>query len=97
MGGKLTHLFDNKKRMKEAGRQALHRWLTEVKNSGLGCFDKIKVLKRRCYGLRNLPKLFRRLWLDLRGYEAFAQRKQQNVGGLHGDSYSCLHLRAICL
>jgi transposase len=37
-----------------------------------GLNNKIKVLKRRCYGLSNLPNLFRRIWLDLQGYDAFA-------------------------
>jgi transposase len=37
-----------------------------------GLNNKIKVLKHRCYGLKNLPNLFRRVWLDLNGYEAFA-------------------------
>lgn len=100
---KLTRLFDNEKHTKETGRQALRRWMNEVKHSGLTCFDKflatlehrmdiitnyftnrttsgwveglnnkIKVLKRRCYGLSNLPNLFRRIWLDLNGYDAFA-------------------------
>lgn len=99
----LTRLFD-KEQTKESGRQALRRWMTAVKNSGLHCFDKflatlehrmdiitnyftnrttsgwvegvnnkIKVLKRRCYGLNNLPNLFRRIWLDFHGYEAFAR------------------------
>ena len=100
---KLTRLFDNEKHTKESGTQALRRWMSEVRNSGLDCFDKflgtlearldiitnyftnrtssgwveglnnkIKVLKRRCYGLKNLPNLFRRIWLDLNGYETFA-------------------------
>jgi transposase len=30
------------------------------------------VLKRRAYGIKNLSNLFRRIWVDLRGYEAFA-------------------------
>lgn len=37
-----------------------------------GLNNKIKVLKRRCYGLRNLPGLFQRIWLDLNGLSAFA-------------------------
>ena len=37
-----------------------------------GLNNKIKVLKRRSYGVKNLGNLFRRIWLDLRGYEAFA-------------------------
>jgi len=37
-----------------------------------GLNNKIKVLKRRAYGVKNLSNLFRRIWLDLKGYEAFA-------------------------
>jgi len=37
-----------------------------------GLNNKIKVLKRRPYGIKNLGNLFRRIWLDLRAYEAFA-------------------------
>lgn len=43
-------------------------------NSGFveGLNNKIKVLKRRCYGIFNLKHLFQRISLDLKGYEAFA-------------------------
>ena len=43
-------------------------------NSGFveGLNNKIKVLKRRCYGLLNLNHLFQRLFLDLEGYALFA-------------------------
>lgn len=43
-------------------------------NSGFveGLNNKIKVLKRRCYGLLNLNHLFQRLFLDLEGYRLFA-------------------------
>jgi transposase len=37
-----------------------------------GLNNKSKVLKRRAYGVKNLGNLFRRIWLDLKGYEAFA-------------------------
>jgi transposase len=37
-----------------------------------GLNNKIKVLKRRCYGISSPVNLFRRLWLDIFGYEAFA-------------------------
>jgi transposase len=37
-----------------------------------GLNNKIKALKRRCYGIANPISLFRRVWLDLSGYEAFA-------------------------
>jgi transposase len=99
---KLTRIF-NKKHSKKSGRRAIRRWMAQVKDSGLECFDpflstlekrmdlitnyfisrsssgwveglnnKIKLLKRRAYGVKNLGNLFRRIWLDLRGYEAFA-------------------------
>lgn len=38
-----------------------------------GFNNKIKVLKRRCYGISNPITLFRRLWLDMNGYETFAR------------------------
>lgn len=38
-----------------------------------GFNNKIKVLKRRCYGLFNLTHLFQRLQLDLQGYRLFGQ------------------------
>lgn len=37
-----------------------------------GLNNKLKVLKRRCYGLLNLDHLFQRLFLDLEGYALFA-------------------------
>jgi len=36
-----------------------------------GLNHKIKVLKQRCYGLRNFKHLFQRLFLDLNGYSLF--------------------------
>jgi len=44
------------------------------KNSGFveGLNNKIKVLKRRCYGVFKTETLFQRLFLDLKGYEMFA-------------------------
>ena len=59
----------------------LDRWLDLVTNyfvdrltSGFveGLNNKIKVLKRRCYGLFNLDHLFQRIFLDLEGYRLFA-------------------------
>jgi transposase len=42
-------------------------------NSGFveGLNNKLKVLKRRCYGLFNLQHLFQRIFLDLEGYRLF--------------------------
>jgi len=43
------------------------------RNSGFveGFNNKVKVLKRRCYGLSNVTRLFQRLMLDLTGFERF--------------------------
>ena len=61
----------------------LGRWWQEIINyfvnresSGFveGLNNKLKVLKRRCYGLFNLKHLFQRIFLDLEGYRLFAAR-----------------------
>jgi transposase len=61
----------------------LGRWWQEIinyfvnrENSGFveGLNNKLKVLKRRCYGLFNLEHLFQRIFLDLEGYRLFANR-----------------------
>jgi transposase len=61
----------------------LGRWWQEIlnyfinrDNSGFveGLNNKLKVLKRRCYGLFNLAHLFQRISLDLEGYRLFAAR-----------------------
>jgi transposase len=58
----------------------LGNWMNEITNyfisrltSGFveGFNNKIKVLKRRCYGITNLAHLFQRLCLDLEGYRLF--------------------------
>ena len=43
------------------------------KNSGFveGLNNKIKVAKRRCYGLLKTESFFQRLFLDLKSYELF--------------------------
>jgi transposase len=43
-------------------------------NSGFveGLNNKIKVIKRRCYGILNIDHLFQRIHLDLTGYSLFA-------------------------
>jgi len=58
----------------------LANWLNEITNyfvsrltSGFveGFKNKVKVLKRRCYGMTNLKHFFQRLYLDLEGYRLF--------------------------
>jgi transposase len=62
--------------------QTLDKWMEEItnyflerNNSGFveGLNNKLKVLKRRCYGIFNLPHLFQRIFLDLEGYRLFAK------------------------
>jgi len=36
-----------------------------------GINNKVKVIKRRCYGIYNLKHLFQRIYLDLQGYDIF--------------------------
>lgn len=59
----------------------LDRWLNLVanyfrhrQNSGFveGLNTKLKVLKRRCFGMYNLGHLFQRITLDLQGYRLFS-------------------------
>ena len=58
----------------------LENWLDEISNyferrlnSGFveGLNNKIKVIKRRCYGIFNIKHLFQRIYLDLEGYTRF--------------------------
>ena len=99
---RLTAIFEMHISKKHA-QAKLRRWIRQVQNSGLHCFDrflnlldawwqeitnyfihrensafvegfnnKVKVLKRRCYGIFNLKHLFQRIYLDLHGYRLFA-------------------------
>lgn len=47
----------------------LQRWGEQVHTSGFveGLKNKLKLLKRRCFGLDDPVELFRRLWLDIEG------------------------------
>jgi len=60
--------------------KTLKKWWEEITNffvdranSGFveGFNNKLKVLKRRCYGIFNVNNLFRRIYLDLEGYRRF--------------------------
>lgn len=37
---KLRRIFDNEKHTKESSRRAIRRWMAQVRESGLDCFDK---------------------------------------------------------
>jgi len=66
----------------DAFLKTLEHWWDEITNyfidrasSGFveGLNNKLKVLKRRCYGIFNLRHLFQRIYLDLEGYRLFAR------------------------
>jgi transposase len=61
--------------------KTLDHWWNEILNyfvaresSGFveGLNNKIKVIKRRCYGITNCAHLFQRIFLDIEGYRLFA-------------------------
>jgi transposase len=54
--------------------EEITNYFVERENSGFveGFNNKLKVLKRRCYGIFNLQHLFQRIYLDLEGYRLFA-------------------------
>ena len=73
----------------------LDTWLDLVANyfishhtSGFveGLNNKLKVLKRRCYGLRNVSRLFQRLTLDLEGYRLFSPWRAPTSSAVSGKS-----------
>ncbi len=51
-----------------------------------GLNNKLKVRKRRCYGLRNVTRLFQRLTLDLEGYRRFSPWRTPTSRAAHGNS-----------
>lgn len=58
----------------ERWQDLIANYFTDHQTSGFveGLNNKLKVLKRRCYGLRNVGRLFQRLTLDLDGYQRFS-------------------------
>lgn len=61
--------------------KTLHKYKVEItnyfyarNNSGFveGINNKIKVMKRRCYGISNIKHFFQRLFLDIQGYAEYA-------------------------
>src|SRR5829696_4641805 len=51
-----------------------------------GLNNKLKVLKRRCYGMRNVVRLFQRLTLDLEGYRRFSPWHTSTFSAVSGKS-----------
>lgn len=71
--GNLT-CFDGFIKTLEKYKVNILNYFKSRRNSGFveGLNNKIKVLKRRCYGLSKPGSFFQRLFLDLKGYKVFA-------------------------
>lgn len=74
VSGSGLHCFDKFINMLGRWWQEITNYFVNRNNSGFveGLNNKLKVLKRRCYGLFNLEHLFQRIFLDLEGYRLFA-------------------------
>jgi transposase len=68
------HCFDPFLKLLQTWWEEITNYFIQRENSGFveGFNHKVKVLKRRCYGIFNLRHLFQRIYLDLHGYRLFA-------------------------
>jgi len=68
------HCFDDFLKLLNTWWEEITNYFIQRENSGFveGFNNKVKVLKRRCYGIFNLKHLFQRIYLDLHGYRLFA-------------------------
>ncbi len=66
--------FDSFLKTLEKRSEEITNYFIRRQTSGFveGLNNKIKVIKRRCYGIINIGHLFQRIFLDLRGYSLFA-------------------------
>ena len=66
--------FDAFLKLLDSWLDLIANYFTHHQTSGFveGLNNKLKVLKRRCYGLRNVGRLFQRLTLDLEGYRRYS-------------------------
>ena len=62
--------FDNFLKTLHRHWEAITNYFVDLLTSGFveGLNNKLKVLKRRCYGISNLDHFFQRIFLDLEGY-----------------------------
>jgi transposase len=72
-----VHCFDTFLKTLEAYKNEVANYFIDRLTSGFveGNNNKIKVIKRRCYGLKNIGHLFQHLYLDLCGYSLYAYQK----------------------
>lgn len=68
------HCFDDFLKLLDTWWEEITNYFIQRENSGFveGFNNKVKILKRRCYGIFNLQHLFQRIYLDLHGYRLFA-------------------------
>ena len=66
--------FDDFLKLLKTWWEEITNYFIQRENSGFveGLNNKVKILKRRCYGIFNLQHLFQRIYLDLHGYRLFA-------------------------
>ena len=66
--------FDAFLKLLDTWRDGITNYFIDHQTSGFveGLNTKLKVLKRRYYGMRNVGRLFQRLTLDLEGYRRFS-------------------------
>ena len=72
--GSTVHCFDTFVTTLETWIDEIANYFLDRQTSGFveGLNNKIKVIKRRCYGILNVTHLFQRIHLDLSGYALFA-------------------------
>jgi len=80
--------FDTFLKLLDSRLDLIANYFTDHQTSSFveGLNNKLKVLKRRCYGLRNVGRLFQRLTLDLDGYRRFSPWRTPTYSGAHGNS-----------
>ena len=68
------HCFDDFLKLLNTWWEEITNYFIQRENSGFveGFNNKVKILKRRCYGIFNLKHLFQRIYLDVNGYRLFA-------------------------
>lgn len=66
--------FENFLKLLNSWWEEITNYFIQRENSGFveGFNNKVKILKRRCYGIFNLKHLFQRIFLDLHGYQLFS-------------------------
>ncbi len=80
--------FDAFLKLLDSWLDLIANYFINRQNSGFveGLNNKLKVLKRRCYGLRNAVRLFQRLTLDLEGYRVFSPWRVPTYSNVSGKS-----------